>query len=71
MSAAKPKNVVLYITDEQRQDCVGAYGNDVIKTPHMDSLAASGIRFNGFFSQISKFRFVHYSLSRLRMISFT
>jgi len=51
MSASKPKNVVLYITDEQRQDCVGAYGNDVIRTPHMDALAASGVRFNGFFSQ--------------------
>ena len=47
----RPMNVLLYITDEQRWDCMGAYGNPIIKTPNMDRLAETGVRFNYMFSQ--------------------
>ena len=42
---ARP-NVLLIMTDQHRKDAIGAYGNPVIKTPHVDALAATGIRFN-------------------------
>ncbi|MCA9211655.1 MAG: sulfatase, partial [Planctomycetales bacterium] len=38
------RNIVLFVTDDQSPD-MGCYGNDVIKTPNMDSLAADGARF--------------------------
>jgi N-sulfoglucosamine sulfohydrolase len=38
------RNVVLYVTDDQGQ-IAGCYGNPVIKTPHLDALAADGTRF--------------------------
>lgn len=44
-------NVVLILADQLRADCVGCYGNDVIRTPHIDSLAASGVRFANTFCQ--------------------
>ncbi len=47
-SKSKPgvrgKNIVLFITDDQSPD-LGCYGNSVVQTPYMDSLAAEGIRF--------------------------
>ena len=33
------------MADQLRMDCVGAYGNKVIKTPHLDRIAREGIRF--------------------------
>jgi arylsulfatase A-like enzyme len=39
-------NIVFFMTDDQRQDALSAYGNTVLKTPHMDRIAAGGIRFN-------------------------
>jgi arylsulfatase A-like enzyme len=38
-------NLVLVILDSQRQDHVGAYGNDWIRTPHLDAFAAESVRF--------------------------
>src|SRR5918911_63956 len=38
-------NVVLVILDSLRKDHVGAYGNDWIKTPNLDSLAKESLRF--------------------------
>src|SRR5688500_19694154 len=43
-STATSRNVVLFVTDDQGQDA-GCYGNAVIKTPHLDALAADGTRF--------------------------
>ncbi|CAN5898577.1 sulfatase [soil metagenome] len=39
------KNVVVVILDSLRKDHVGAYGNEWIKTPGMDSLAGKSLRF--------------------------
>ena len=41
---AAPRNVVLFVTDDQGQDA-GCYGNPVLKTPNLDALAADGTRF--------------------------
>ncbi len=35
-------NFLLFITDQHRADHLGAYGNTVVKTPHLDSLAQRG-----------------------------
>ena len=40
-----PPNIVFIMTDDQRQDSMGAYGNTILKTPNMDRIAAGGIRF--------------------------
>lgn len=39
-------NVLLITADQLRWDCLGCYGNPVIQTPHIDKLAAEGIRFS-------------------------
>ncbi len=38
-------NVVLVTFDTTRADHLGCYGNDKIRTPHLDRLAAEGVRF--------------------------
>ena len=43
--AADPLNIVLFVTDDQSPD-TGCYGNDAIKTPHLDRLAEEGTRFD-------------------------
>ena len=40
----KAKNVILFVVDDQGFQA-GCYGNDVIKTPNLDLLAAAGTRF--------------------------
>lgn len=41
------KNILLILSDQQRLDTVSAYGlNDICRTPHIDRLAARGVRFN-------------------------
>jgi arylsulfatase len=43
-SAARP-NVLFIMTDQQRADALGAAGNTVIRTPHLDALAKDGVLF--------------------------
>jgi arylsulfatase A-like enzyme len=43
--ATRPKNLLFLWTDQQRPDTIGAYGNDLIRTPHLDHLAATGTLF--------------------------
>lgn len=52
MRATRP-NIVLFMTDQQRADTIGAFGNPVARTPHLDALAARGVRFEQAFSQHS------------------
>ncbi|MCP3989134.1 MAG: sulfatase-like hydrolase/transferase [Actinomycetia bacterium] len=45
MSASRP-NILFIITDQQRADHVGFMGNDVVRTPNLDSIAARGTTFD-------------------------
>lgn len=42
----RPPNVLLLLFDKCRADAVGAYGRSEPQTPHLDGLAASGVRFD-------------------------
>lgn len=42
-------NFLFIITDQHRADHLGCYGNPVVKTPHIDSLAAQGTRWDRFY----------------------
>jgi len=42
---ARPPNLVFILTDNQGAWTLGCYGNPDIRTPHIDRLAAEGIRF--------------------------
>jgi arylsulfatase A-like enzyme len=44
-AAAKPVNLVFILTDNQGAWTLGCYGNPDIRTPHIDRMAAEGIRF--------------------------
>ena len=43
-STGKRPNVVLIMTDDHAQWAVGGYGNKDVHTPHIDRLAADGMR---------------------------
>ena len=48
---SKRPNVVVLMSDQQRLDTVSCYGlNDICKTPHIDALAARGVRFDTAFT---------------------
>jgi arylsulfatase A-like enzyme len=38
-------NIIFILTDDQRADTLGCYGNPVVRTPHLDQLAAEGTLF--------------------------
>lgn len=42
-------NIVFFLVDDQRNDTLGCAGHPIIKTPNVDELAASGIRFENAF----------------------
>ncbi|MEI7784756.1 MAG: sulfatase-like hydrolase/transferase [Betaproteobacteria bacterium] len=42
---ARVPNFLLFVTDQQRADHLGCYGNAVLSTPNMDALAQQGLRF--------------------------
>ena len=42
---AGTRKIVFIMTDTQRADMVGCYGNADMKTPALDRLAAEGVRF--------------------------
>jgi arylsulfatase A-like enzyme len=41
----KPPNIVVFMTDDQRWDALSAAGNEILKTPSIDRIAAAGARF--------------------------
>lgn len=47
--AARP-NVIIFFTDQQRWDSIGAYGNPMGITPNLDAMAAAGVRFHHAFT---------------------
>lgn len=44
-------NIVFFLADDQRSDVLGCYGNELIKTPVIDGLAAAGVRFENSFCE--------------------
>ena len=44
-------NLLLVMNDQLRSDCIGAAGNGVIRTPHVDRLASEGVMFERYFVQ--------------------
>lgn len=42
-------NIVLIVSDDHGREALGCYGNPVIETPHLDALAAEGVRFTNAF----------------------
>lgn len=50
MTISRP-NMVLFMPDQLRADAVGCFGSTVAKTPHLDALAARGVRFDDAWSQ--------------------
>ena len=48
MPSAQP-NFILFITDQQRADHLGCYGHPVLKTPHIDGIAARGVAMDRFY----------------------
>lgn len=45
-------NIIFFLTDDQRSDVLGCYGNPIIKTPTIDRLAAEGTRFENSFCEV-------------------
>jgi arylsulfatase A len=50
-AAAERPNVILIMADDFGYECVGANGSTSYKTPHLDQLAAGGMRFENCHSQ--------------------
>ena len=48
--ASDTPNVILIITDDQGWVDLGSYGSDILSTPHLDALAANGLRFTDFYT---------------------
>ena len=41
-------NILMIMTDQHRADWLGCNGHPVVKTPHIDALAARGTNFSNF-----------------------
>ncbi|MCB1740933.1 MAG: sulfatase-like hydrolase/transferase [Gammaproteobacteria bacterium] len=46
MSDVQPTNLILICSDEHNREITGCYGNDIVRTPNLDALAARGTRFD-------------------------
>ncbi|MBI3972004.1 MAG: sulfatase-like hydrolase/transferase [Chloroflexi bacterium] len=46
MTAARPPNVLLLLSDQHTARALGCYDNGEVRTPHLDRLAAQGTRFD-------------------------
>lgn len=51
MKRETPRNVLWLTTDHMRFDNVGAHGNDLMVTPHMDRLVENGVSYTNCFVQ--------------------
>jgi arylsulfatase A-like enzyme len=53
VAKGKKRRVLLIVGDQWRWDCLSAMGHPVVKTPHLDALAAEGVLFRKHFGQCS------------------
>ena len=44
MARGRP-HILFFLTDQLRADCLGCAGHPMVKTPHIDHVAADGVRF--------------------------
>jgi arylsulfatase A-like enzyme len=44
------QNILFVLTDQQRSDSLGSYGNSLVATPNLDWLATSGTRFTNWYT---------------------
>ncbi|MBQ7011160.1 MAG: sulfatase-like hydrolase/transferase [Clostridia bacterium] len=51
MEEVKRPNILWLCTDQQRADSLGCYGNPFVRTPNIDALAKSGVRFTHAYCQ--------------------
>jgi arylsulfatase A-like enzyme len=49
-TSRRPPNVLVFLTDQQRWDTIGAYGNPMGLTPNLDRMCAEGTRFENAFT---------------------
>ncbi|NDB00500.1 MAG: sulfatase, partial [Betaproteobacteria bacterium] len=50
---SRPRKVLFISADQWRGECLSALGHGVLKTPHLDALAADGVLFKQHFSVTS------------------
>ena len=46
MSTSDRPNILLIMSDQHSPHILGAYGNDIVRTPNLDTLARNGVRFD-------------------------
>jgi len=46
MNGQEKPNFLIFITDQFNPNCLGYAGHPIVRTPHLDQLAASGMTFN-------------------------
>jgi len=52
MSTPEKTNIVFILTDDQGVWAAGCYGNPEIRTPNIDRIATTGVRFENFFTNV-------------------